>query len=79
MSKAYDFLKNCNFYYLLTLDSDYPAGRPISGILEADGVMYFGTKRSSADIAESRKKKQEIQNVLRVLMDITSPPGLGSK
>ena len=48
MSKAYDFLKNCNFYYLLTFDSDYPAGRPISGILEADGVMYFGTRTDKA-------------------------------
>ena len=48
MSKAYDFLKECNFYYLLTFDSDYPAGRPISGILEADGTMYFGTRTDKA-------------------------------
>ena len=36
-------------------------------------------KRRSANIAESLKKKQEIQNVLIVLMDTTSPPGLESK
>ena len=48
MSKAYDFLKECNFYYLLTFDGDYPAGRPISGILEADGTMYFGTRTDKA-------------------------------
>lgn len=48
MSKAYDFLKDCNFYYLLTFDGDYPAGRPISGILEADGTMYFGTRTDKA-------------------------------
>ena len=48
MSNAYDFLKECNFYYLLTFDGDYPAGRPISGILEADDVMYFGTRTDKA-------------------------------
>ena len=48
MSKAYDFLNDCNFYYLLTFDGNYPAGRPISGILEADGVMYFGTRTDKA-------------------------------
>ena len=48
MSRAYDFLKDCNFYYILTVDGDYPAGRPISGILEADGVMYFGTRTDKA-------------------------------
>ncbi len=48
MSKAYDFLKDCNFYYLLTVDGDYPAGRPISGILEIDGTMYFGTRKDKA-------------------------------
>ena len=48
MSKAYDFLKECNFYYLLTFDGDYPAGRPISGILEADGTMYVGTRTDKA-------------------------------
>ena len=43
MNKAYDFLKDCGFYYLLTIDNGFPTGRPISQILEADGVMYFGT------------------------------------
>lgn len=48
MSRAYDFLKDCNFYYLLTIDGNYPSGRPISGILEAEGVMYFGTRKDKA-------------------------------
>lgn len=48
MSRAYDFLKECGFYYLLTIDGDYPSGRPISQILEKDGVMYFGTRAGKA-------------------------------
>ncbi|MBQ7594113.1 MAG: pyridoxamine 5'-phosphate oxidase family protein [Synergistaceae bacterium] len=42
MSKAYDFLNECGFYYLLTVDGNYPSGRPINRILEKDGIMYFG-------------------------------------
>ena len=48
MSRAYDFLEQCGFYYLLTIDGDYPSGRPISRILEEDGVMYFGTRTEKA-------------------------------
>ncbi len=44
MNEIYDFLNDCRFYYLLTVDGDYPSGRPISGILESDGVIYFGTR-----------------------------------
>ena len=44
MNEIYDFLNDCHFYYLLTIDGDYPSGRPISGILESDGVIYFGTR-----------------------------------
>lgn len=44
MSRVYDFLKECGFYYLLTINGDYPSGRPISQILEKDGVLYFGTR-----------------------------------
>ena len=48
MSRAYDFLEQCGFYYLLTIDGDYPSGRPISRILEKDGTMYFGTRMEKA-------------------------------
>ncbi len=48
MSSIYDFLKDCGFFYLLTVDGGYPSGRPISGILEADGTMYFGTRTDKA-------------------------------
>ena len=48
MSKAYDFLNECGYYYLLTIDGDYPSGRPISCILEKDGALYFGTRTEKA-------------------------------
>ena len=30
MSKIYDFLKDGGFYYLLTIDGEYPSGRLIT-------------------------------------------------
>lgn len=48
MSRTYDFLKECGFYYLLTIDDEYPSGRPISQILEKDGALYFGTRAGKA-------------------------------
>ena len=48
MSQIYDFLKDCGFYYLLTIDGEYPSGRPISQILEKDGALYFGTRSGKA-------------------------------
>ena len=48
MSRANDFLEQCGFYYLLTIDGGYPSGRPVSRILEKDGVMYFGTRTDKA-------------------------------
>lgn len=48
MSRAYDFLEECGFYYMLTVDGDYSSGRPISRILETDGAMYFGTRTKKA-------------------------------
>ncbi len=48
MSRTYDFLKECGFYYLLTIDDEYPSGRPISKILEKDGALYFGTRAGKA-------------------------------
>ena len=48
MSEVYDFLNECGFYYLLTIDDKYPSGRPISKILEKDGALYFGTRAGKA-------------------------------
>lgn len=48
MSQIYEFLKECGFYYLLTINNDYPSGRPISQILEKDGKLYFGTRAGKA-------------------------------
>lgn len=37
MSKVYDFLQECGCFYVLTLNGDFPAGRPFGAVMEHDG------------------------------------------
>ena len=34
MSKAYEFLKECGYFYVLTINKDFPAGRPFGAVME---------------------------------------------
>lgn len=43
MSKAYDFIKECGVFFVLTVNGDYPAGRPFGAIMEENGRLYIGT------------------------------------
>lgn len=43
MKRAYDFLKACGTFFVLTVNGDYPAGRPFGAVMEADGVLYIAT------------------------------------
>ena len=43
MSEAYEFLKKCGIFYMLTVNGDYPAGRPFGVVMEADGDLYVST------------------------------------
>ena len=43
MSKAYEFLKECGIFYVLTINGDYPAGRPFGAVMEVDEDLYLAT------------------------------------
>lgn len=43
MSKAYDFLKECGIFYVLTVNGDYPAGRPFGVVMEVGNDLYVST------------------------------------
>lgn len=43
MSKAYEFLKECGSFFVLTVNGDYPAGRPFGAVMEVDGDLYLST------------------------------------
>lgn len=43
MSKAYDFLKACGTFFVLTINGDYPAGRPFGAVMEVGEDLYIST------------------------------------
>lgn len=43
MSKAYEFLKECEAFFVLTINGDYPAGRPFGAVMEVGGDLYLST------------------------------------
>ncbi len=43
MSKTYDFLKECGIFYVLTINNDYPAGRPFGAVMEVGNDLYLST------------------------------------
>ncbi len=43
MSKAYEFLKECGCFYVLTINGDFPAGRPFGAVLEYRGKLFIST------------------------------------
>lgn len=43
MSKAYDFLKECGAFFVLTTNGDYPAGRPFGAVMEVGDDLYLST------------------------------------
>ena len=43
MSEAYNFLKECGIFYVLTINGDYPAGRPFGAVMEVGKDLYLST------------------------------------
>lgn len=43
MSKAYEFLKECGAFFVLTINGDYPAGRPFGAVMEDGEYLYLST------------------------------------
>ena len=41
MSKAYEFLKECGAFFVLSINGDYPAGRPFGAVMEVGDDLYL--------------------------------------
>lgn len=52
MSKTYDFLKECGSFFVLTINRDYPAGRPFGAVMEVGEDLYLSTN----DMNEAHKQ-----------------------
>ncbi len=43
MSKVYQFLRECGCFYVLTVNGDFPAGRPFGAVMEVGEDLYLAT------------------------------------
>lgn len=74
MSKAYEFLKECGSFFVLTTDGDAPAGRPFGAVMEVGDDLYLSTNdlnRAHRQMRENPKiqivaKKPDLRAWIRI-------------
>ncbi len=59
MSKAYEFLKECGIFFVLTVNGDYPAGRPFGAVMEVGEDLYLATN----DMNQAHKQMRENEHI----------------
>ena len=64
MSKAYEFLKECGSFFVLTINVDYPAGRPFGAVMEVDDDLYLSTN-DSKQVYQQMLENEHIQIVAK--------------
>lgn len=62
MSKVFDFLKECGVFYVLTINGDYPAGRPFGAVMEYKDDLYISTT-DTKEVYKQMKDNPHIQIV----------------
>ena len=68
MSKAYDFLKECDSFFVLSINGDYPAGRPFGAVMEVGEDLYLSTN----DMNQAHKQMRENGHIQIVAKKSTS-------
>lgn len=68
MSKAYEFLKECGVFFVLTMNGDYPAGRPFGAVMEVGENLYLATN----DMNQAHKQMRENEHIQIVAKKATS-------
>lgn len=64
MSKAYDFLRMCGAFFVLTMNGDYPAGRPFGVVVEVDEHLYIATNDRN-QVHKQLREHEQIQIVAK--------------
>lgn len=59
IKKAHEFLNECGVFYVLTINGDYPAGRPFGAVMEFENALYIATN----DLNEAHKQMRENGNM----------------
>lgn len=74
MSQAYEFLKECGSFFVLSINGDYPAGRPFGAVMEVGDDLYLATNDMNQAHIQLRKnehiqivaKKAETREWIRI-------------
>ena len=59
MSKAYEFLKECGSFFVLSINGEYPAGRPFGAVMEVGEDLYLSTN----DMNQAHKQMRENEHI----------------
>ena len=43
MSTAYDFLKQCGYFFVTSINGNFPASRPFGAVMEHENNLYIST------------------------------------
>lgn len=62
MSKAYDFIKECGVFFVLTISNGLPVGRPFGAIIEWNNFLYISTA-DTKEVYRQLKFNKNIQIV----------------
>lgn len=60
MTKIGKFLKECRVFYVLTINGDFPAGRPFGAIMEYNDNLYISTG-DMKDVYKQLKEHPQMQ------------------
>lgn len=64
MSKEYEFLKQCGYFYVLTINDKFPAGRPFGAVMEYEKKLYIATHDGN-QVHKQLRKNGNIQIVAK--------------
>ena len=59
MSKAYEFLKESGSFFVLSINGEYPAGRPFGAVMEVGEDLYLSTN----DMNQAHKQMRENEHI----------------
>lgn len=62
MSQVFDFLQKCGTFFVLTINKNFPAGRPFGAVMEIDNDLYISTSDTKA-VYKQLKQNGNIQLV----------------
>lgn len=64
MSKEYEFLKQCGYFYVLTINEAFPAGRPFGAVMECGKKLYIATHDGN-NVHKQLRKNGNIQIIAK--------------